>query len=88
MARAAMRSDMYSVLAVVTRSVLTASSDSNFKSKLDTWRVQQATGISRVRVLLEEISSRETPDIAAISVALRTLRELAQQTESASTHSN
>ena len=87
MARAAMRSDMYSVLAVVTRSVLTASSDSNFKSKLDTWRVQQATGISRVRVLLEEISSRETPDIAAISVALRTLRELAQQTESASTHS-
>jgi glutamate dehydrogenase len=88
MARAALRSDMYSVLAVVTRSVLTASSSDDLELKMQTWREQQAAGIARVRVLLDEIASRETPDIAAISVALRTLRELSHQTESAANHSN
>ena len=81
MARAALRSDMYAVLAAVTRSVLN-SSGTSVQAKIAEWRSQQAAGIARVQELLAEISRREQPDIAAISVALRTLRELVNQTQS------
>ncbi len=86
MARAALRSDMYAVLAAVTRSVLASGKSKTFEGKLENFRTSQAAGISRVRDLLQEISNREVPDIAAISVALRTLRELSNQAESAAQH--
>ncbi|MEY4323726.1 MAG: hypothetical protein RL410_1507, partial [Actinomycetota bacterium] len=87
MARAALRSDMYAVLAAVTRSVLASYQGLALEAKLQNFRSAQASSISRVHELLREISAREIPDIASISVALRTLRELSNQAESAAQHS-
>lgn len=80
MARAALRADMYAVLAAVTEKVLLSSMQSTFEDRLAEWLSTQSVGISRVKDLLNEIQQRSDVDIAAISVALRTLRSLVTQT--------
>ncbi|MEY2635029.1 MAG: hypothetical protein RIS75_969 [Actinomycetota bacterium] len=80
MARAALRADMYAVLAAVTEKVLLSSLNSTFEDRLADWLSTQSVGISRVKDLLSEIEHRTDVDIAAISVALRTLRSLVTQT--------
>ena len=51
-------------------------------ARIDAWLNAQAIGVSRVKSLLAEIQARPTVDIAAVSVALRTLRGLISQTSS------
>jgi glutamate dehydrogenase len=80
MARAALRADMYTVLASVTEKVLLSSMNSSFEDRLIDWLTTQSVGITRVKDLLSEIAQRSDVDIAAISVALRTLRSLVTQT--------
>jgi glutamate dehydrogenase len=75
MARAAMRADMYAVLATLASAVLEMSE----ADRVGQWQATHAVGIGRVRAVVTEISSAPVSDLAAISVALRMLRELVAQ---------
>lgn len=74
MARAAMRADMYAVLAALASQVLKMSAE----TRVSDWSAAQASGLARVRSVVAEISAAPA-DLAAISVALRMLRELVAQ---------
>ena len=75
MARAAMRADTYALLASLAFAVLVMPGD----DRIDRWCMAHTAGLERVRAMVAEISSAPTSDLAAISVALRMLRELVSQ---------
>ena len=75
MARAAMRADTYALLASLAFAVLVMPGD----DRIERWSAAHAAGLERVRAMVAEISSAPTSDLAAISVALRMLRELVSQ---------
>ena len=74
-ARGALRDDLYAVLDGLTRNVL-ATSDPNAdaKSRFNQWAKANKEALDRARSGLQAILRLETPNIAALSVALRTLR--------------
>jgi NAD-specific glutamate dehydrogenase len=74
MARAAMRADMYAVLAALAAQVLRMPES----DRVARWSAAQSSGLERVHAVVGEISGAPA-DLAAISVALRMLRELVAQ---------
>ncbi len=80
LARAAMRSDLYSVLAGLTSKVLRATSaNQSPEARIADWESRNAEGQLRASKTLDEIESSELFDLATLSVALRVLRTLVQQ---------
>ena len=80
LARAAMRSDLYSVLAGLTSKVLrSTSADDVAESRIAAWEERNWEGQQRARATLSEIDASGHYDLATLSVALRVLRTLVQQ---------
>ncbi|MDP3653205.1 MAG: NAD-glutamate dehydrogenase [Rhodoferax sp.] len=69
-ARGSARDDVYSIASQITQGLLSRSGG------LAEWSEQHGTAIERLRKLLQNIS-RQSPDLAPVSVALRELRHLA-----------
>lgn len=80
LARASLRSDIYSVGAGITEKVLESTqSDDVSEARLAAWDSEHASGHERVRTTLDEIDATGHYDLATLSVALRVLRTLIQQ---------
>ncbi len=77
LARAAMRHDVYAALAAVTTSVLRATPDDvAAEERLQAWAAQNPERVQRARSTFSEALSRDTVDLATLSVALRVMRGL------------
>ena len=75
LARGALRDDLYAVLEALTKSVLDSSSiGSTPQGRIAAWSEANAESLNRTRMALSGIERLENPGIAALSVALRTLR--------------
>ncbi|MGX7677314.1 NAD-glutamate dehydrogenase [Jatrophihabitans sp. DSM 45814] len=77
LARAAMRHDVYAALAAITAAVL-RSTDANLPAaeRLASWADQNPERVARARSTFAEALSRESIDLATLSVALRIMRGL------------
>ncbi|MFV0461730.1 MAG: NAD-glutamate dehydrogenase [Nostocoides sp.] len=76
LARAAVRDDLYGVLESLTRSVLqtTGEKGGSPQERLETWVAENHEAIERGKRALTGIVTQDAPNLAALSVALRTLR--------------
>jgi len=75
LARGAMRDDLYAVLDSLTRSVLATSDPGGTPAeRFEAWAVANSDALARARTALGGIERLEHAGIAALSVALRTLR--------------
>jgi len=75
LARGALRDDLYAVLESLTKSVLDSSSaGSTPRERIAAWSEANAESLLRTRAALSGMERLENPGIAALSVALRTLR--------------
>ncbi len=83
LARQALRSDLYAALAAFTLGVMRDSSDGSAFDRIENWERHHAEGLARARGTLEQIASQESADLAMLSVALRVLRTLVTQSQSA-----
>ncbi len=80
LARFALRSDLYSVVAGLTSRVLRATpEDIPPLERLSQWEADHAEGVSRARTTLDDIAAVEDADLATLSVSLRALRNLVAQ---------
>jgi glutamate dehydrogenase len=83
LARGALRDDLYAVLIALTRSVLEVSRrGTDPQSRLDEWFELNADALTRARAALGGIDRLSHPGIAALSVALRTLRTVTRPASS------
>ncbi len=74
LARAAMRDDLYDVLESLVRVVVTSTDpDADPDLRLDSWFTQNPTAAQRVTQVRDEV---DRPTLAALSVALRSLRSI------------
>ena len=78
MARIAMREDLYSTLVALAGQALDSPGD-NAQEKVQAWEQENADRLERLREVLDEIESMADSgdagaELAALSVALRTLR--------------
>ncbi|MDQ1718550.1 MAG: glutamate dehydrogenase, partial [Pseudonocardiales bacterium] len=77
LARAAMRHDVYAALAAIATSVLRTTDESlPAAERLTAWAAQNPERVQRARSTFAEALSRETVDLATLSVALRIMRTL------------
>jgi glutamate dehydrogenase len=78
LARASLRYDLYSALADLTRNVLAVEgpNDAPVDQQILAWEEANAEGLARARTTLDDIAATEQVDLAALSVALRTIRTL------------
>ncbi len=75
LARGALRDDLYAVLDGITRTVLATSDPAaDAKSRFNQWAKANSDALDRARSGLRAILRLEAPNVAALSVALRTLR--------------
>ena len=79
LARQAVRTDLYTVLAELTQKVLEATDPGTTQARLHQWESSRVEGIARTRSTLDEIFVSEDIDLATLSVALRVLRNLVAQ---------
>jgi glutamate dehydrogenase len=83
MARGALRDDLYAVLESLTRSVLEVSSSGHdAATRLAEWSQLNADALARARTALGGIERMSHAGIAALSVALRTLRTVTKPASS------
>jgi glutamate dehydrogenase len=77
MARSALRSDLYAVLADITSDVLATTNAEGTPNELaDRWEAQSMEGLAQARTTLAAIEATGTWDLAELSVALRAIRTL------------
>ena len=77
LARGALRDDLYAVLESLVRSVIEASDPgADPVKRYEQWARANAESLTRARTALAGIERLEKPNIAALSVALRTLRSV------------
>ncbi|MBT2444384.1 NAD-glutamate dehydrogenase [Streptomyces sp. ISL-36] len=77
MARASIREDLFAAHAALTADVLAAGNGtSSPEQRFKAWEEKNAAILGRARTTLEEIQSSETFDLANLSVAMRTMRQL------------
>ena len=77
LARQALRSDLYAVIAALTERVMRASSPGmGVTERIERWEEANAAGLARTRSTLDEIADQEEVDLATLSVALRVMRNL------------
>jgi glutamate dehydrogenase len=80
LARQALRSDLYAVVAGLTSRVLRSTdADHPALERLASWERLHREGVARARSTLEDIAAVEEPDLATLSVALRAMRNLVAQ---------
>ena len=79
LARQAMRTDLYAVIADLTLRVLDATEVDSAAARVHEWESNRVEGIARTRGTLDEILHSEDIDLATLSVALRVLRNLVAQ---------
>ena len=78
LARGALRDDMYGVHLDLTRSIATSGVEGSPQERVDAWAQGNADAIARTEAMLEAITSLESPSVAPLSVAVRTLRSVVQ----------
>ncbi len=86
LARGAARDDLYAVLEALTRSVIEISAsqrDAGPQARYDVWARANSESLDRARRSLTGITRLESPNLAALSVALRTLRGVVRSGSSA-----
>jgi glutamate dehydrogenase len=77
LARAAMRHDVYAALAAITTAVLKGTDASTLASqRMAEWAAKNPERVARARSTFAEALSRDTVDLATLSVALRIMRGL------------
>ena len=77
LARGALRDDLYAVLESLVRSVMDASTaGADPVTRYEQWAKANAESLKRARTSLSGIERLDKPNIAALSVALRTLRSV------------
>ncbi|HZX39631.1 MAG TPA: NAD-glutamate dehydrogenase [Streptomyces sp.] len=77
MARASIREDLYAAHAMLTADVLSVGNGASTpEERFKAWEQKNAAILSRARSTLEEIQSSDTFDLANLSVAMRTMRQL------------
>ncbi|MEP6855225.1 MAG: hypothetical protein ABJA33_07140, partial [Pedococcus sp.] len=77
LARGALRDDLYAVLESLVRSVMdTSTAGGAPASRYEEWAEANAESLTRARTALSGIERLDKPNIAALSVALRTLRSV------------
>ncbi len=80
LARGAMRDDLYAVCESLTRSVMDVApagrSEADPASRFETWAKVNHDALTRAKRSLAAITRLDTPNLAALSVALRTLRSV------------
>jgi glutamate dehydrogenase len=77
LARGALRDDLYAVLESLVRSVMDASTaGADPTTRYEQWAKTNAESLARARSSLSAIERLDRPNIAALSVALRTLRSV------------
>ncbi len=80
LARQALRSDLYAVVAGLTSRILRSTSPEVAPlDRLTEWETAHQQGVARARTTLEDIAAVEDPDLATLSVALRAMRNLVAQ---------
>lgn len=79
LARQALRSDLYSVIAELTGRVYTGTEGGEVSTRISQWEEQRTEGVARTRATLDEILQVEEADLATLSVGLRVLRNLVAQ---------
>ena len=80
LARQALRSDLYAVVAGLTSRVLRSTPhDLTPVDRLVMWESAHTEGVARARTTLDDIAAVEDPDLATLSVALRAMRNLIAQ---------
>ena len=84
LARQALRSDLYAALAQFTLGVVhdTAPAQTTTQ-RIEEWEAGHAEGLARARSTLDQIAAQEGADLAMLSVALRVLRTLVNQSRGA-----
>jgi glutamate dehydrogenase len=78
-ARTALRDDLYSALADLTRAVLAEGGEGTSKDPalpVDAWANDNVAAVARIEATLADLAETSAWDIAALSVALRVLRTL------------
>ncbi|MFD7445263.1 NAD-glutamate dehydrogenase [Streptomyces sp. NPDC059909] len=77
MARASIREELYAVHAALTADVLSVGNGSSSpEERFKAWEEKIASILGRARTTLEEIHGSDTFDLANLSVAMRTMRQL------------
>ena len=77
LARGALRDDLYSVLESLTRSVIeVGAADAEPAAQWEAWEKANKDSVQRSKTALSAIRRLDNPNIAALSVALRTLRSV------------
>jgi len=76
LARSALRYDLYAVLSDLTAGVLAETAEGDPDERIAAWEHDNAEGLARARLTLEEFAAVEQTDLATLSVALRTIRTL------------
>ncbi|MEO3978144.1 NAD-glutamate dehydrogenase [Streptomyces sp. CAU 1734] len=77
MARASIREDLYAAHAMLTADVLSVGNGTSTpEERFLTWEQHNASILGRARATLEEIQGSDTFDLANLSVAMRTMRQL------------
>ena len=77
LARGALRDDLYAVLESLVRSVMEASTAGSAPvARYEQWAQANAESLTRAKTALSGIEHLDKPNIAALSVALRTLRSV------------
>ncbi|HYJ28056.1 MAG TPA: NAD-glutamate dehydrogenase domain-containing protein, partial [Nocardioides sp.] len=77
LARGALRDDLYAVLESLTRSVLeVGAADAEPAAQWEAWEKANKDSVQRAKTSLSAIRRLDHPNIAALSVALRTLRSV------------
>ncbi|UUN27198.1 NAD-glutamate dehydrogenase [Streptomyces sp. FIT100] len=77
MARASIREDLYAAHAALTSDVLSVGNGASTpEQRFQAWEEKNAAILGRARTTLEEIQGSDTFDLANLSVAMRTMRQL------------
>ena len=79
LARQAMRTDLYAVIAELTLRVGESTDPGTAAERTHQWELSRIEGIARTRSTLDEILNTDDTELATISVALRVLRNLVAQ---------
>ncbi len=74
LARAALREDVYAVMAALTSRVLTSTDPDAPTERVAAWESTREAQLARVRRTLAEVHAQPSSDLAPLSVALRLLR--------------
>ncbi|WP_104199768.1 NAD-glutamate dehydrogenase [Cryobacterium sp. Y29] len=79
LARAALRDDLYSTVADMTRSVLDETHAGTADERLLAWEELNAEQLGRARSVFDEVNSLAQDDMASLSVAVRLLRSIVRR---------